>query len=464
MGIYGKLLLSFLGMLLMVQLLVMGSFLIEGPPSPRRTLDPHLKALTLFAQKLARQGLARGLAQGKPQDEVLSGLSREIADITGGRVWFQVDGMARAFSPGTLPPPGLLERAEARGDRQGPFLSLWEPPREMLIAVPLEAPALPGARLCLLLVHPPERPPPHYPFLLRLGFICLLVSLLIIPLARRISRPLKELDRSAMLIAEGNLDHQAQVSARGEIGELAQAFNLMTSRLRQMILAGRELLAHVSHELRSPLTRIYVASQLLSESLPEEAAPRAQGYLADIREEIDRLDGLLARILLLSRLDLLSQPLPREPVDLAELLRQQTDLCGPLLTYRDLQLRLDLPDQAWVLGDGESLASAFSNLLDNAAKHSPAPAEITLRLTRRGEHWRVVLANPSPPLSPDDLTAMFTPFHSLPGAENPGSGLGLTLCQKIITAHQGAIRAEYRESQLAMVVELPVGTGGEKGS
>ncbi|MFH1034108.1 MAG: HAMP domain-containing sensor histidine kinase [Pseudomonadota bacterium] len=455
LGLYSKMLLSFLGLLLLVQVLVIGSFvLFEGPP-PHHQMDSHLLALSLLSQKVAQDGLAEGLAKGQPLPQVLEGLCRELAGMLPGQVWFQAGGRTLAQSfPGPLP-EGVMAGLEAGGMAQGAFRFMPHPPREMVVEAPLTAPGLAEAKLILLLVHPPNQPPSHYFFLARLALICLLVALLVIPVSRFIARPIKRLCASALKIAEGDLDHRARVDAQDEIGELARSFNYMTDRLQQMVLASRELLAYVSHELRSPLARIVVAGQMLGDRLEGQATDDAARYLGAMQEDIQQMDALLARILLLSRLDMRQAAPRRELVDLAELLRQQADKWSSLLEHRRLELVMDLAAEAWLLADGEALATVFANLLENAAKHAKAPGRVTVRLAAEKGGWRVRLGNPADPLDPAELEAIFQPFHRAVGAQAAGSGLGLALARKIVQAHGGRIVARHQPPELVVEVSLP---------
>ncbi|MBI4797163.1 MAG: HAMP domain-containing histidine kinase [Desulfarculus sp.] len=454
LGLYPKILLSFLVLLLMVQALMFGSFLLLDDHPPPGHLDSHLRGLALFSQKFAQQALGESGTSQEPTPETLGALTRELAQITQGQAWVQAAGatLAQSFS-GPPPEIGLAPPLDQARSWEG-ISVVPLPPRQMLIAMPLAAPAPPEARLLLLLAHPPGQPPPHRLFLVRLALVCLLVALLVIPVSRLIARPIRQLRRSALMIADGDLNHRAQVATHDEIGELARALNHMTDRLQQMVLASRELLAYVSHELRSPLARLAVAGQLLGDGLATAPRQGSLRHLEDIREEIARMDDLLARILLLSRLDLHEAPLQREKLDLAELLGRLAERWRPWLAHRGLELNLDMAAPAWVLGDRQALASALSNLLDNVAKHSLPNGRVTLSLARAGLVWRLTLRNPCPPLRSAELEAIFQPFHRGRGG-GQGSGLGLALSRRIIAAHGGVLEAQYLPPCLVMEATLP---------
>ncbi|MFH1059125.1 MAG: HAMP domain-containing sensor histidine kinase [Pseudomonadota bacterium] len=451
-GLYPKILVSFLVLLLLVQVLMFVSFLLfnDGPPHARP--DAHLQAVI----RLARQRAAGVIAQagGRPAPAALQELTADLAQNIGGLVWISTgDGAPLAAAPGP-PPAGIMARLASEGRAQDGLRVLPLPPRQLLIASPLDLAGHPGAGLHLLLQHPPGPPPDHQHFLIRLALICLLVAMLVIPVSRLIARPIRKLRRAALMIADGDLDHRAPVSTRDEIGELGRALNHMADRLQQMILASRELLAYVSHELRSPLARLNLAAELLQDGLGAAAGPDDLRHLDDVRQEIARMDELLARILMLSRLDLAQAPPGREPLDLAALAAAAAAKWEPWLNHNGLELTLDLAGPAPVLGDAEALNSAIANLLDNAGKHAQGPGRASLDLARDGGAWRLTIVNPARSLCAAELEAIFAPFHRAAG-HGEGSGLGLALSRRIIAAHGGAIVARNQPEGLALIVTLP---------
>ena len=146
------------------------------------------------------------------------------------------------------------------------------------------------------------------------------IALLVWPVARIITRPVERLRRSALMIADGELSHRARPEGRDEIGELALAFNHMAERLETMIRAGRDLLANVSHELRSPPDAPQAGGGVCWKTAsPEGDTGTSRRYLESIRAEIELMDDLLGRLLEWSRLEMREsqaegEPVPLEPV------------------------------------------------------------------------------------------------------------------------------------------------------
>lgn len=153
-------------------------------------------------------------------------------------------------------------------------------------------------------------------FLLALAGIAMAFALLLYPLSGMLSRPLGELRASALRIADGDLEHRVRPRGSDDIGELGRSFNVMADRVQRMVTGTRELTAHVSHELRSPLARIRVATELLKDREKvgknvRDSRQQRRLLFEEIDAEIDDLDRLIGCILQLSRLDLQSPAPPR---------------------------------------------------------------------------------------------------------------------------------------------------------
>ncbi|MGL4370650.1 MAG: HAMP domain-containing protein, partial [Spirochaetota bacterium] len=141
-------------------------------------------------------------------------------------------------------------------------------------------------------------------FIAGLVIISAFVAMILFPLTRRITIPLRRLTESADAIACGEFDRRVDESSGDEIGELARAFNAMSDKLLLMIRGTKELTANVSHQIRSPLARMTVASEILRERLSRGDAAGAQGTLNTIENEIGEIDRLTGRIIEMIRTDI----------------------------------------------------------------------------------------------------------------------------------------------------------------
>jgi signal transduction histidine kinase len=283
------------------------------------------------------------------------------------------------------------------------------------------------------------------------------IALASVPLARSIAAPVERLTRAARALGAGDLSVRARVRARGEVGELAQAFDEMAERIEAQVRSEKELLANVSHEVRTPLARIRVALELAAEGDLE----RARRYLGEIGSDLDELDRLVEDVLTTARLDLAARgsgQVRREAVDLASVMADASRRFTERWPARTLET--DVTDALpGVSGDAPLLRRLLENLLDNAAKYSEAPAAV--QLTARGEAGAAVLEvkDRGIGISAEDLPRLFTPFFRTDRsrARNTGGvGLGLALARRIAQAHGGDIEVESEvEKGTVFRVRLP---------
>ncbi len=292
-------------------------------------------------------------------------------------------------------------------------------------------------------------------FALGLLAIGLVIALLVVPVSRRITNPLNRLRDSALKIADGDLAHRARVKSRDEIGELGRAINHMAAHLEQMIRGGRELTANISHELRSPLTRIRIAEELIRERLDRGGLKSVEGHLDDIREDIEELDRLVGQVLVLSKMDLREAGLIIEPVDTAGLLSELLERLRGAIGHKALQVQTHLACDSPVLGDRESLRTALSNILDNAVKFAPERGRVEIEASSEEDGVRVSVTNTFEGLSKEDLARLFDPFYRAKPTQTGGSGLGLAITKKIIERHGGEIEATNTPEGLKILIRIP---------
>jgi two-component system sensor histidine kinase CpxA len=301
-------------------------------------------------------------------------------------------------------------------------------------------------------------PHPEGGFALGLALIGLIVALLIIPVSRLITNRVKQLQQSALRIAEGDLSHRATVKGKDEIGELAQAFNHMTDKLERMITSSKELTANVSHELRTPLTRIRIAEEMLREKLERGDLKECERHLDEISEDINELDSLTGRILELSRLDIHESPLTFEMFNPLDLINDLLGRLQPVIEHKDLHVKTELSSVTPLMGDKEALRTALLNILDNAAKFTPQRGDMIVRMNSQQGFLEISVTNSFAKLAEEDLTRIFDPFHRTRRSKAPGSGLGLTITKKIIERHGGKIDALNSPDGLEIRISLPAGS------
>jgi two-component system, OmpR family, sensor histidine kinase CpxA len=321
-------------------------------------------------------------------------------------------------------------------------------------SVPLKKEYLKGFNLNIIF-HEGIQPQQKSAFALGLAIIGLVIALSVIPISRVITERVKELRRSALSIADGDLSGRVKVKARDEIGELGLAFNQMADRLERMISGCRELTANVSHELRTPLTRIRIAEELLREQLERDPSKEFERHLDSIRQDIDELNALIGRILELSKLDMREPKEKNEKINLSGILNEILDRLEPVRIHKNLDLKKELLPDHVTSGDRQSLNTAFLNILDNSLKFSPEHGKIKVRMTCENETLNVYVSNTFEKLPEEDLAKIFEPFYRSHTSNASGSGLGLSIAARIIHKHGGEIAAFNSHEGLEIRVSLP---------
>jgi signal transduction histidine kinase len=277
----------------------------------------------------------------------------------------------------------------------------------------------------------------HSNLLWVLHFVMAFIVLLAYLVLRRSLRPLRALHEGVTRLSEGELDVTVPSQTRDEFGALAQAFNQMVRRISEMLRARDQLLLDVSHELRSPLTRVKVALALLPEG------DKQRRIEADVAE----MEAMIAELLELERLRG-GRGLQRESLDLVALLRQVAE--GFEDRPPGVRFVAAAPE-IWAEVDGEKIRVVLRNLLENAFKYSLAdsrPVEVAVRMD--GEMVTVVVADDGPGLPAEDLHNLFEPFFRVDRSRSKksgGYGLGLSICKRIVEAHGGRIEAANRSGR-----------------
>jgi len=252
-------------------------------------------------------------------------------------------------------------------------------------------------------------------------------------IARRMARPLDDLVEVVRDIGEGRLDRRARLQTHGhsELGLLARVVNDMAARIEAQVAAQKELLATVSHELRSPLARVRF---LLETARSEEADVGARASaIAEVEDELEGIDALVGDLLASSRMDF--QAMQRVRLDATEVATRALAKEGVDLAV------LDAPDEAIpIVGDATLLTTALVNLIGNAQRH--AGGLRALRLRREGDTVRFEVDDPGGGIPEDELPRIFEPFYRGSGAgRRGGAGLGLALVRRIASSHGGAVWA-----------------------
>lgn len=262
------------------------------------------------------------------------------------------------------------------------------------------------------------------------------VIILLYFLLRKIFKPLKDLTVAVQQIGDGKYNVKLPVDRNDELGELADSINEMSDKINNSIKAKEQLLIDVSHELRSPLTRIKLGLEVDS--------PKKR-----IEEDVIEMEKMVTRLLENYKADSAFTDLKIEKTEVVSLLE---DTIAEYDTYERINFAKS-SDEIYVFGDFEKLQMVFRNLIDNALKYSSEKVDIELNA---GESSVIIVfADKGVGISGEDLKYIFEPFYRADRSrsrQTGGFGLGLSICKKIIDAHKAEITIESKPGEGTKVI------------
>ncbi|QXH52761.1 sensor histidine kinase [Pseudomonas fakonensis] len=310
----------------------------------------------------------------------------------------------------------------------------------------------------MLVMELPKRfNPGHYRLLWQVvtnGIIPGLFTLLLcVGLYRMLIVPLNQLREQANAWRADQLT--ARLDARttqrqDELGELARAFDQMAERLQGTVALQQQLLRDLSHEMRTPLSRLRVAC---------DGETDLHGLRERLHREVDGMQQLVENTLQLAWQDAERGVLELEPIQLPALWDVLSENACYESGWAPERLRCELPAGCWVQGNLNHLAQALENLLRNAVRHSPVDGRVRLGGRREGGYWLLELEDEGGGVAEGELERIFAPFTRLDGARpgDGGFGLGLSIARSAIERQGGMLWAVNGGQGLRLCMRLPVG-------
>lgn len=276
--------------------------------------------------------------------------------------------------------------------------------------------------------------------------------------SRHLTRPLAQMIDAAQTMAEGDYSARVHIkkNSRDEVGELADAFNIMADELEHADQMRRDMIANVSHELRTPVS----ALQAMVENMADGIVEPTPANLESILTQTHRLSDLISFLLDLSRLEAGAASLEIVPINLAEFISETT---GPL-EYADAghghTIEQRIPDDLNLEGDEARLHQLFTNIIANALKHSPDNTAILIEAHGDGTNDTVVVnvvnfGSHIPESVRNDIFRRFVKGKSGPGTESGGTGLGLSIARWAAQLHGGTVQVIDNPRGVNFEIVLP---------
>ena len=328
----------------------------------------------------------------------------------------------------------------------------------------IELPTAQGTFVIITQVHP-WRAFENPKFLSGMGLKLLigliLTGALCIVIARHIAAPIRTLQEAAGRIADGDLSVRAMpaIGTRNdELADLARDFDRMAARIQELLEKQQELLGDISHELRSPLTRLNVSLELMRHGETD--------VIEHMQTDINRLENLIGEVLTLTRLHVREGQKTTTTVNLRSIVESVAEDARFEGKSEGKSVVVSQADDCRLSGDPALLRSCIENVVRNALRHTKPQTGVIITLNRidrdAGSLAQVCVVDHGDGVPAESLSRLFEPFYRVSGAQasKNGTGLGLTIAQRVAQMYGGRISARNRDSGgLEMEIELPLLAG-----
>ncbi len=279
--------------------------------------------------------------------------------------------------------------------------------------------------------------------------------------SRNITKPILKISKGARQIALGNLGIEVKSYAKDELGDLVDTFNNMSRELHKIKKIRDDLLAVISHELRSPLGRIKGYTELLNDLKLNKKERDA--YYNSIFNEIDFVNYMIGEIIEISRLELNKEQLFLEKIDLANVLKGlQAEYEVSNALNKELVFEFKFEDKLYCNIDFEKIKRVFNNVIENSIKAKAK--KIFISAEKKDDFILVKIIDDGVGIPPEQLDIVFEKFYRVDKSrdrETGGFGLGLAICRGIINEHKGSIYFLEKSIGAELHIEIPLLTEEE---
>jgi signal transduction histidine kinase len=255
-----------------------------------------------------------------------------------------------------------------------------------------------------------------------------------------------------------------------ELDQLSLRINHFLDLLRDYLQRNREFVANAAHELRSPLAALQSSLEVALST--DRSVEEYKEELCEIAGECGQLRALVNQLLLLAESDTTGMPLEKQPIHVDDLVARSIEMFRGAAEEAGIRLATDSTSDAVVMGNADRLRQVINNLIDNSLKFTPRGGEVLVTLRVDTVHDRLVLnvSDNGIGISDSDLRHVFERFYRGDKSRRRehlahGNGLGLSICESIVTAHGGTIRAESvigRGATFIVSLPLPAGAASDR--
>lgn len=286
--------------------------------------------------------------------------------------------------------------------------------------------------------------------LLYVTFIALLIaSIVSVFISRRLSKPIKNINETAKKLAMGNYDVKFEKAGYKELDDLSDTLNFATKELGKTDKMKKEIIANVSHDLRTPLTMIKAYSEMVRD-LSGDNKEKREEHLKVIIDETDRLTTLVNDMMDISKIESGLLMLNKENLDLSKLVIDIVERFKLANKSEDLNLVAQVPKEVFVKADKSKIQQVLYNLISNAINHSGDSKEIKVKITSTQKKVKISVIDNGIGIKKEDLPHIWSRYYKAAKSfkrPNSGSGLGLSIVKNILDIHGAAygVESEYKK-------------------
>lgn len=265
----------------------------------------------------------------------------------------------------------------------------------------------------------------------------MMAALLALLISRTLAKPLQNLSAASAAIASGDYAQRVPLEGPREMREVAAAFNRMSEQVQLNNQAQQDLLANVSHDLKTPLTSI----QGFSQAIMDGTASDVQKAAGIIYEESARLTRLVLQLTELTRLKSGRATMRQDKVDFSALVDAMSDKLAIMAQQKHIRIEKHISRTVALSGDGDKLAQVVNNLISNAIKYTPPQGHVVVSVSQNGDGINFNVQDSGIGIPPDEISRVFERFYQVDKSRGlkRGHGLGLAITQEIVAAHNGKI-------------------------
>ena len=303
----------------------------------------------------------------------------------------------------------------------------------------------------------PVTAPDRNTWIWRILAVILTGGLVCYGLARYLTTPITKLQRATKKLAEGELQTRVgkKVTRGGdELSQLARDFDEMAERIETLVTQEKRLTQDISHELRSPLARMNVALEIAKQKANADSQP----ILQRIEKESNRLNEMISRLLILSKLESGGQELEMQNINLKKLVEETVADADFEAQAKDKSVKITAIEDSRFQGSENLLRSAVENVLRNAVRYTDERTAVEVSLKNVNGDMVIDIKDYGGGVPEDELENLFRPFYRVGEArerKSGGVGLGLAIAQRAVFAHKGSIKARNTGKGLQVEIKLP---------